>query len=99
MPVMLGLIENESLKILRRKRFRLVLIVLAALLCLVVFAQNRQQQRQRLDHPESDWRAQVEKRASDLEKQIDPKAGHPGAVEAMDELRVRETPLLPFQES
>ncbi len=70
MRVMLGLIENECLKILRRKRFRVVLVVLAALLCLVVFAQNRQQQNQRRDHPERDWRAQVEKRASDLERQM-----------------------------
>jgi ABC-2 type transport system permease protein len=69
MPVMVGLVENECLKILRRKRFRLVLVVLAALLCLVVFAQNRQQQNQRRDHPERDWRAQVEKRASELERQ------------------------------
>ena len=69
MPVMLGLIENEVLKILRRKRFRIVLIVLAALLCVVVFAQNRQQQNQRKDHPEGDWQAQVEKRAGDLERQ------------------------------
>ncbi|HEX2799550.1 MAG TPA: hypothetical protein VHQ44_07750, partial [Thermoanaerobaculia bacterium] len=66
---MVGLIENEVLKILRRKRFRLVLVVLAALLCLVVFAQNRQQQNQRRDHPERDWRQQVEKRAGDLERQ------------------------------
>jgi ABC-2 type transport system permease protein len=67
---MLGLIENEALKILRRKRFRIILIVLAALLCLVVFAQNRQLQNQRKDHPERDWRAQVEKRASDLERRM-----------------------------
>jgi len=67
---MLGLVENETLKILRRKRFRVVLIVLAALLCVVVFAQNRQIQNQRKDHPERDWRAQVEKRASDLERQM-----------------------------
>src|SRR5450830_2109024 len=67
---MLGLVENEALKILRRKRFRIILIVLAALLCVVVFAQNRQQQQQRRDHPERDWRAQVEKRASDLERQM-----------------------------
>jgi ABC-2 type transport system permease protein len=69
MPVMAGLVENEVLKILRRKRFRLVLVVLAALLCLVVFAQNRQRENQRRDHPERDWRAKVEKRASDLERQ------------------------------
>lgn len=77
MPVMVGLVENECLKILRRKRFRLVLIVLAALLCLVVFAQNRQQQNQRKEHPERDWRAQVEKRAGDLERQMNQRRGIP----------------------
>jgi ABC-2 type transport system permease protein len=70
MRVMLGLVENECLKILRRKRFRVVLVVLAALLCVVVFAQNRQLKNQRRDHPERDWRAQVEKRAGDLERQM-----------------------------
>jgi ABC-2 type transport system permease protein len=70
MSVMLGLVENECLKILRRKRFRIVLVVLTALLCLVVFAQNRQMQNQRKDHPERDWRAQTEKRAGDLERQM-----------------------------
>ena len=77
MRVMAGLVENECLKILRRKRFRLVLVVLAALLCLVVFAQNRQQQNQRKEHPERDWRAQVEKRASDLERQINQRRSIP----------------------
>ena len=77
MSVMLGLVENEALKILRRKRFRVILIVLAALLCVVVFAQNRQQQNQRRDHPERDWRAQVEKRAGDLERQMNQRRGIP----------------------
>ncbi len=77
MRVMLGLIENECLKILRRRRFRIVLIVLAALLCLVVFAQNRQLRNQRRDHPERDWRAQVEKRASDLERQMNQRRSIP----------------------
>lgn len=77
MRVMVGLVENECLKILRRKRFRLVLIVLAALLCLVVFAQNRQQQNQRKEHPERDWRASVEKRAGDLERQMNQRRGIP----------------------
>jgi ABC-2 type transport system permease protein len=70
MRVMLGLIENEALKILRRKRFRIILIVLAAILSLVVFAQDRQQRNQRRDHPERDWRAQVERRATDLERRV-----------------------------
>jgi len=68
MSVMAGLVENECLKILRRKRFRVVLVVLAAILSLVVFAQDRQQRNQRRDHPERDWRAQVEKRATELER-------------------------------
>ncbi len=77
MRVMMGLVENECLKILKRKRFRIILIVLAALLCLVVFAQNRQIQNQRKDHPERDWRAQVEKRAGDLERQMNQRRGVP----------------------
>ncbi|HKC26266.1 MAG TPA: ABC transporter permease [Thermoanaerobaculia bacterium] len=67
---MLGLVENETLKILKRKRFRIVLLVLAAILSLVVFAQNRQKQRERREHPSGDWRASVEKRATDLERRI-----------------------------
>src|SRR5450830_558001 len=70
MRVMVGLIENEALKILRRKRFRLVLVVLAALLSLVVFAQDRQRRNRQKDNPTADWRAQVEKRASELERQM-----------------------------
>ena len=70
MRVMLGLVENECLKILRRKRFRVVLIVLAAILSLVVFAQDRQQRNQRRDSPTADWRAGVEKRAAELERRM-----------------------------
>jgi ABC-2 type transport system permease protein len=70
MRVMLGLIENEALKILRRKRFRIILIVLAAILSLVVFAQDRQQRNQRRDNPTLDWRVGVEKRATELERRM-----------------------------
>ncbi|MGZ6971767.1 MAG: ABC transporter permease [Thermoanaerobaculia bacterium] len=70
MRVMLGLIENEALKILRRKRFRIILIVLAAILSLVVFAQDRQQRNQRRDNPTLDWRIGVEKRATELERRM-----------------------------
>jgi ABC-2 type transport system permease protein len=70
MPVMAGLVENECLKILRRKRFRIVLIVLAVLLALVVFAQDRQRRNRLKDNPTPDWRVQVEKRASELERRM-----------------------------
>jgi ABC-2 type transport system permease protein len=65
-----GLMENETLKILKRKRFRIVLLVLAAILTLVVFAQNRQRERQRRDHPSGDWKASVEKRATELDRRL-----------------------------
>jgi ABC-2 type transport system permease protein len=65
-----GLVENETLKILKRKRFRIVLLVLAAILSLVVFAQNRQRQREKKDHPSGDWRASVEKRITDLDRRL-----------------------------
>ena len=42
LSILPGLLENETLKVLKRKRWRLVLCVLAALLTLVVFAQARQ---------------------------------------------------------
>jgi ABC-2 type transport system permease protein len=70
MTLFAGLVENETLKILRRKRFRIVLIVLAALLGLVVFAQNRQRRNQLRDNPSGDWRAAVEKRSADLERRL-----------------------------
>src|ERR1035437_6639798 len=75
MRVMAGLIENEALKILRRKRFRIVLIVLAAILSLVVFAQDRQRRNQRRDNPTLDRRAGVEKRATELERRMNERRG------------------------
>jgi ABC-2 type transport system permease protein len=70
MSVLAGLVENETLKILRRKRFRIILIVLAALLALVVFAQDRQRRNREKDNPPGNWRAAVEKRALDLERRV-----------------------------
>jgi ABC-2 type transport system permease protein len=65
-----GLLENETLKILKRKRLRIVLLVLAAILSLVVFAQDRQRLRERRDHPSGDWRASVEKRVGEMERRL-----------------------------
>lgn len=68
--VIFGLIENETLKVLRRKRLRIVLIVLGLLMVLVVFATNRQRQNERKDNATGDWHASVEKKASDLERRL-----------------------------
>lgn len=68
LSVFFGLVENETLKVLRRRRFRVVLLVLAAILSLIVFAQWRQEQREARENPKADWRAAVEKRATEMER-------------------------------
>ena len=70
MSVMLGLLENETLKILRRKRFTLILCILAAILGLATFGQNRQLKFRALNNPSGDWRPAVEKRVADMERQL-----------------------------
>lgn len=65
-----GLVENETLKILRRRRFRLVLLVLAILLAVVVFAQDRQRRNSERDHPGRSWRGRVEARLSQMERRL-----------------------------
>ncbi len=62
--------ENETLKILRRRRFRVVLLVLAVLLAVVVFAQDRQMKNAERDHPGGDWRGRVEERLSRMERRL-----------------------------
>ncbi|HQR47392.1 MAG TPA: ABC transporter permease [Thermoanaerobaculia bacterium] len=66
----LGLVENETLKILRRKRFRVVLLVLVVLLSVVVFGQARQRRIRERDHASESWRARVEARVSQLERRL-----------------------------
>ena len=65
-----GLVENETLKILRRKRFRVVLLVLAVLLSVVVFGQARQRRSAERDHPSGTWRTRVEARVAQMERRL-----------------------------
>lgn len=67
LAVLPGLVENETLKVLRRRRFRVVVIALVAVISLVVFAQHRKDRRAR-DEGRSDWRARVERRAAEMER-------------------------------
>jgi ABC-2 type transport system permease protein len=64
----LGLLENETLKVLRRRRLRVVLLVLAGLLTLVVWATARQRANERRDVP--DWRVTAERRAVEMERRV-----------------------------
>ncbi len=67
--VWLGLCENETLKMVRRRRPQLVLAVLVIFLAISVWAQHRQQENaRRNDGPQTDWRAQVERRMHDAER-------------------------------
>jgi ABC-2 type transport system permease protein len=66
-----GLLENETVKMLRRRRPQLVAIVLTLFLAISVWAQHQRAQMQRQnqgDAGESDWRAHVERRIQDAER-------------------------------
>jgi len=65
-----GLVENETLKILRRKRFRVVLLVLGVLLAVVVFGQARQRRNAERDNPSGNWRARVESRIARMDRDL-----------------------------
>jgi ABC-2 type transport system permease protein len=65
-----GLVENETLKILRRRRFRVVLLVLAILLAVVVFAQARQRANAEKNQPGSNWRSRAESRVAQMERRL-----------------------------
>jgi ABC-2 type transport system permease protein len=56
---MLPLIENEMLKIIRRRRFALVIAILTAVISIVSYAQYRQ-----LAQRDRNWRADVQQRIS-----------------------------------
>ena len=71
-----GLVENETLKILRRKRFRVVLLVLAVLLSVVVFGQARQRRSHQTDPPES-WRTRAEARVAQMERRLSQRRNMP----------------------
>src|SRR5687768_10667845 len=64
----LGLMENESLKLVRRKRPQLVLAVLTIFLAISVWAQHRQRMNRRPPDDQRNWRAVVEKRIHDAER-------------------------------
>jgi ABC-2 type transport system permease protein len=81
MRVFLGLCENETLKMIRRRRPQLVLTVLTIFLAISVWAQYRQQENNRrndgLAETSSDpartsedkaWRAQVERRIREADR-------------------------------
>jgi ABC-2 type transport system permease protein len=58
--VLIALIRNETLKILRRRRFAIVIGILAAILMLISYAQHRQLNENR----NRNWRAELQQRVA-----------------------------------
>jgi ABC-2 type transport system permease protein len=61
-----GLVENELLKIARQRRFRVVILILVALIGLIAFAQSRARER----FHEKDWRVEAQERMSWLQGRL-----------------------------
>jgi len=57
------LVENEILKLLKRRRFRVALLILIALNGLIVFAQTQAKDRK----PERDWRIEAQERVARMQ--------------------------------
>jgi ABC-2 type transport system permease protein len=64
----LSLVENESLKLVRRGRPQLVGVILALFLAITAWAQHRQLENARAEAGGGDWRAQVQSRIESLER-------------------------------
>ena len=65
-----GLVENECLKLLRRKRPQLVFVVLSVFLAISTWAQWRQEQMRERVSPNEDWRPRAERRLANAERRM-----------------------------
>lgn len=68
--MILALVENEMLKIFRRKRFRVVLLILACLTALVVFGFWKTRQGEIARHGPRDWPMETQRRIVDLQNRL-----------------------------
>ena len=76
---MLSLVENEMLKIFRRKRFRVVLMILFFLTALVVFAQWKT----RAAEDRAPGRAPVDRRNAEADRRVSEPPARPGPPPSM----------------
>ena len=63
---MINLIQNETLKVLRRRRFMIVIGILVAIMSMVTYAQYRQLERSR----NQNWRAELQERIARYENRL-----------------------------
>ncbi|ASS76050.1 ABC transporter permease [Tumebacillus algifaecis] len=64
------LTRNETLKVLRKKRFLVVLLILAVLIPLFAYGQHNQQEKQQAQSGITDWRADVGKQITETERRL-----------------------------
>src|SRR5438067_512537 len=64
--MMIALIENETLKVLRRKRFTVVVAILFAILAVVTYSQHERLLRDR----NRNWRAEIQQRIANYENAL-----------------------------
>lgn len=62
---MFALVENEALKLIRRRRFTIVVAILAVLLSVIAYSESRQLKRR-----ERDWRVDVQQRVARYQNMI-----------------------------
>ncbi|NGQ95386.1 ABC transporter permease [Brevibacillus sp. SYP-B805] len=67
---MLGLVRNETMKLLRRRRFLVVLLILAVLIPIFTYAQYRAVQTAQERLGTSDWRALLQQQIVDTQNRL-----------------------------
>ena len=70
MRLLMALVENEMLKIFRRKRFRVVLLILVSLTALVVFAQWKTRSRDAARQGPRQWTAETQRRIVGMQNRL-----------------------------
>jgi ABC-2 type transport system permease protein len=60
------LVKNETIKMLKKRRFQVVILIVAALIPIFVYAQVRIAENNRKQFGQVDWQIQVEKRIADM---------------------------------
>ncbi|WP_058304516.1 ABC transporter permease [Gorillibacterium timonense] len=60
------LVKNETIKMLRKRRFQVIVLIVAALIPIFVYAQVKVTENSRKQLGDADWRIRAEKRISDM---------------------------------
>jgi ABC-2 type transport system permease protein len=67
---LLALVQNECIKMIKKRRFLVVILILAALIPIFTYAQMRVSQNQLKQFGTSDWRAEARQQVSDLTQRL-----------------------------